>query len=271
MKKINVQNACSAYLDEKPTQENVKKVKQIKKTYRLELYNIAKYIQNEYIYRMFLCYAFVMHGKIIDLDSNINIYEACFISLIISNYNKINNLKQLNILEIGLAFGTSALIILNEMIKTGLKGKYIVIDANQDTQWYNIGIDHIKKFVKHFDKDKKIKYKLNIGFSQIEIKKVKMKCNIIFIDGSHDEIIVLQDFVNSDKLLLKNGIMIIDDVSHLGVKKALYTFMKKYNNYKRISINRNDLSFKVEELLYDEKSNKQSFYNPKTMFAIIKT
>ena len=65
-----IQNACSAYLDESPTPENKEKVNKIKKIYILELFNIKKYIQNEYIYKMFLCYAFVMHGKIIDLDSN---------------------------------------------------------------------------------------------------------------------------------------------------------------------------------------------------------
>ncbi len=264
-------NACTACLDRKCIGENIEEVNKIKKTFVLELFNINKYIQNDYIYKMFLCYAFVMHGEKTQLNSNINIYEACFISLIISNYNKINNLTKLNILEIGLAYGTSALIILNEMIKTGLKSKYIAIDAYQEEQWHNIRIDHIKKFVKHYDKDNKIKYKLNIGLSQIEVKKIKMKCNIIFIDGSHDEVIVFQDFENSNKKLVKDGKMIIDDVTHSGVKLALIRFMKKYPNYKRICINHDTLSFKFETILYDKKSIKQSFYTPNTMFAIIKT
>jgi len=66
-----------------------------------------------------------------------------------------------------------------------------------------------------------------------------------------------------------NGLIIIDDVLHKGVKDAILEFAKKYKNYKRISIN-NKNEFIEEKILYDTKYNKKSFNNPSTMFCFQK-
>ena len=96
----------------------------IEKKYIKELTALKKYVRNDYIYEIFKNYGFSIYDKelkktvFISLDSNINIYEACFLALCIQIYNskfyeKNNNL---NILEIGLAYGTSSLIIANELV-----------------------------------------------------------------------------------------------------------------------------------------------------------
>jgi hypothetical protein len=238
--------------------------------YKIELNAIKKYTNNDYIYKIFYDYGFTLKNKFIALDSNINIYEACFISILTNIY--INNYKtkgKLNILEIGLAYGTSCLILMNQFLKYKKSKSYDIIDMNQTKQWKRLGIKNIDAFLEHV-KCTNLDYKLYEDISTIILPKLRKKYDIIFIDGSHDEKIVIQDITNGDKKLVLNGLMIIDDVLHIGVKNAILQFVKNYKNYKRISIGKDEKSFIEEKILYDIKSSKKSFFNPNTMFCFMK-
>ena len=239
--------------------------------YKIELDAVNKYINNKYIYDIFYNYGFNLDNKFIKLDSNINVYEGCFIAQLINIY--INTYKTtpnepLRIVEIGLAYGTSALIIINEMIKYKYKTIYIVIDPNQSDQWQSIGIKNIKQFLKHMDK--KLRMRLIEKYSTVAMPKLKKKYDISYIDGSHDEIIVIEDIKNSDRLLVKNGLIIIDDVLHKGVKDAILRFFIGNKNYSRISILENSNKFIRENTLYSHNLIKQSFNNPRTMYCFQK-
>ena len=236
--------------------------------YKVELDAVNKYIVNNFIYNIFYNYGFTINNKIIPLDSNINIYEACFISQLVNIYiKKYKENKKLNILEIGFAYGTSTLIIMNQVLTYKYSKSYDIIDMNQTQQWKSIGMLNVNNFLSFMKK--KLDYKLHEESSVIAIKKLKKKYDISFIDGSHDEKIVIQDIINSDQKLLLYGLIIIDDVLHTGVKNAIFTFVKKYKNYKRISIN-NKNEFIEEKILYDKKAEKKSFNNPNTMFCFQK-
>ena len=239
--------------------------------YKTELDAVNKYINNNYIYDIFYNYGFNLNNKFIKLDSNINVYEACFIAqllnIYINTYKNIPN-EPLRVVEVGLAYGTSALIIINEMIKYKYKTRYIVIDPNQTAQWNSIGIRNIKQFLKYMNS--KLKIKLIEKYSTVAMPRLKKKYDISFIDGSHDELIVIEDIKNSDRLLIKNGLMIIDDVLHIGVKDAILKFFIKNKNYTRISILENSNKFIRENTLYSHKMIKQSFNNPRTMYCFQK-
>lgn len=239
--------------------------------YKIELDAVNKYINNNYIYDIFYNYGFNLDNKFIKLDSNINVYEACFIARLINIYiNTYKNIpdETLRVVEVGLAYGTSALVIINEIIKYKYKTRYIVIDMNQTTQWENVGIRNIKQFLKHMDK--KLKVKLIEKSSTIAMPRLKKNYDISFIDASHDELIVLEDIKNSDRLLVKNGLMILDDVLHQGVKGAILRFFIKNKNYTRISILDNSNKFIRENTLYSHDLVKQSFSNPRTMYCFQK-
>ena len=237
--------------------------------YKVELDAIKMYINNEYIYNIFYNYGFNLNNQFIKLDSNINVYEACFISRLINIYiNTYKTNKTLRIVEIGLAYGTSALIIVNEMIKYKYKKRYIVIDLNQTKQWNSIGIKNIKQFLQYMKS--KLKIKLIEGNSVISMAKLTKRTDVCFIDGSHDEHIVLEDIRNSDRLLVINGLIILDDVLHEGVKIAILNFFSKNKNYVRISIDDNSNKFKRESSLYHGTMIKNSFNNPKTMYCFQK-
>ena len=235
--------------------------------YKTELDAVNKYINNKYLYDIFHNYGFNFEGEFIEFNSNINIYEACFISQLINIYiNTYKTDKTLRIVEIGLAYGTSALVIINEMIKYKYKAKYVVVDPNQTEQWKSIGMTNIKNFLQHMNSELNIR--LIEKYSTVAMTKLKKKYDVSFIDGSHDEVIVMDDIKNSDRLLIKNGIMILDDVLHSGVRNAINRYFINNNNYCRISIKEG--KFIREDNLYTKDIIKQSFDNPKTMYCFQK-
>jgi hypothetical protein len=152
--------------------------------YKKELDAVEKYINNKYIYDIFYNYGFTLDNTFIKLDSNINIYEACFIARLINIY--INTYKTvpnepLRVVEVGLARGTSALVIINEMLKYKYRKRYIVIDMNQTEQWDSVGIRNIRQFLKHMNS--KLKVKLIEKDSRIGMAKLKKKYDISFVDA----------------------------------------------------------------------------------------
>jgi predicted O-methyltransferase YrrM len=238
--------------------------------YKTEFENIKKYINNDYILKIFYDYGFYIDKKFIELDSNINVYESCFISLLFDIYmDKYYDKKtDLNILEIGLAYGTSALIIINKLSNCKDNVYYTVIDPNQTQQWKNIGITNINNFLIH--QNFKLNYKLHEINSDEIVYKLDKKFDISFIDGSHDEKIVIKDLFYSDMKLKLNGLLIVDDILHIGVKNAVKFFMLIKSNYKRISVDAELMDFIIEPKLYDNLSTKKSYVNPNTMFCLKK-
>lgn len=238
--------------------------------YKNELTKVKKIINDDYIYQMWYHYGFTLNNKFIELDSNINIYEALFISqclqYYIQKYHTPNT--KFNLLEIGLAYGTSSIIMMNQLLK--LKGKvdYTIIDANQTQQWKSIGIKHIQQYIqyKNINNKKNINIELIEDYSQNAMHKLRKKYNFIFIDGSHDKKIVIQDLENSHKKLKKYGLVLLDDVRHEGVKHAIQIFYNKHKHqYKKIIIKNNQLE--QENVLKFSISNKKNINNPNTMYA----
>jgi predicted O-methyltransferase YrrM len=228
--------------------------------------SVSSIIDNPYIYDMF--YSLSLKGKQVDNDSNITSYEACFITKLIRTFvreKKENKDKlPLSVVEIGLARGTKAIIILNELIKHN--STYIAID-NQPEQWKNAGRDKIDQFLRVM---KKLDYPIQFMEESSVIAMPKLresdtKLHISFIDGSHEEADVVQDIDNSDKLLVKNGLMILANVNHKNVKEAILQFMN--NRYRKVSIDKD--VFKTEKELYPKMEN-QSVDNPNTMICLQK-
>lgn len=238
--------------------------------YKKELTYVKEIMNDQYLYDLWYNYGFYLDKKFIQLDSNINIYEACFISLLTQKYidNFKKNRTKLNILEIGLAYGTSSIVILNKILDYKGKKEYDIIDPNQTKQWNKIGINHIYSYLNY--KNKNIDVNLYEEYSQIKMPLLHKKYDIIFIDGSHDEKIVIQDLINSDKLLKKDGLVILDDVRHEGVKNALQIFLKEYNkNYKKIIFDSN-FDFKLNAINKYIISDKKDIHNPNTMYCFQK-
>jgi predicted O-methyltransferase YrrM len=208
-----------------------------------------------------------------ELTAQINIYECLFLSILLDSLIKISNKNSIQVLEIGLANGTSAMIINNVLNKyPNKKIKYISVDPVQKNEWSNIGLYNIERIKKDFIKTEHIsKYSdkaMNILYER------KEKFDLIFIDGGHSYEVVYSDCKYADKLLNIDGLVIHDDVLHYGVKKAINQFyvLENSNLYDRVIIDSNDYNkyLKTNEKMFLPKSKYKSFINPRTMYAFKK-
>ena len=143
---------------------------------------------------------------------------------------KKNNLlnKDLDILEIGSFEGMSVLFF-DKYLK--IKNLYTVDFKKNENFLYNTrDLKNINFF--NMRSDDFFKKKLDINF------------DIIYIDGSHYSIDVFNDLINSDLLLKKDGILLIDDLLlDVGIRKdgykfyeevmgGVFLFLNKKKNYK---------------------------------------
>lgn len=162
-----------------------------------------------------------INNKIVKINSSIKSIEGEYISKIIKAFN----FK--NCLEIGFAFGISAFYILSNP-----NTKLISIDPNQKSQWNNMGLQLIKEF--DFDNRHKLIEKKSYKVLPDLLIKNKNSFDFIFIDGWHTFDYTLIDFFYSNLLLKNNGIIIIDDALHNGVKKCIKYIETNYKFYKKL-------------------------------------
>lgn len=132
-------------------------------------------------------------------------------------------------LEVGLAYGVSALYICDALTKVGAKKHYLV-DPNQTAEWDSIGISnlHAAGFQSLVELREQMSH---TALPQLCNEGVKI--DFAFIDGWHvfDQVIV--DFFFIDKLLPIGGVVAFDDSNWPGVRKAL-RFIVKNRNYEVI-------------------------------------
>jgi hypothetical protein len=178
-------------------------------------------------------------NKEVKIHSAIKKEEGHSIQSIIKKY------KLEKCLEIGMAFGISAFYILTTNKDISLTS----IDPFQKDpkQWNSSGLKLIKKLKlnnrHHFIED----------LSYISLPKLlntygKNYFDFIFIDGWHTFDYTLIDFFYADKLLRKDGIILIDDALHEGVKKFVRYIETNYKNYTKIETIKTQAGFmKMEE------------------------
>lgn len=234
--------------------------------------SMIKYVtgNDAYLYNLWKNYGFTLENKFVELGSNINLYEAAFIGLLLKKYIKTyaKPNRTINVLEIGLARGTSSITMLNQLIQHKGEVNYTVLDPFQTEEWKLVGLKHIQQYLR-LKKSKNIHVNLVEELSQTKMPQMQAnQYDIIFIDGAHKEEHVIPDLMNADILLKRNGIIICDDVLHKGVNNALKTFFKNcHGKYERIHINKSNGNY--TRLAFDDMSfiYKRDYYNPGTMFA----
>lgn len=143
----------------------------------------------------------------------------------IVNLIKSNNFVKC--LEVGMAFGTSAITILSNK-----KCNLISIDPFQSTQWESNGMKLVKSF-NFQSRHKLIEKKSYIALPEL-LENNYSSFDFIFIDGWHTFDYTLVDFFYSNLLLKIGGIIMIDDALHNGVADCIKYLNKNYTFYKKI-------------------------------------
>ena len=130
-------------------------------------------------------------------------------------------------LEIGALYGGSSVYILEEFCKNEGSHHYIM-DINTN------------EFIENNIEPYKDKLTYLLGESSDSFKKLTEKnvFDLIYIDGNHMSKYVLEDAVNSFRILKNDGYIIFDDFGggweqekHLQVKTAVESFVHSYEKY----------------------------------------
>ncbi|MCL1471486.1 class I SAM-dependent methyltransferase [Argonema antarcticum] len=149
-------------------------------------------------------------GKLVKLHSNISSEEGKLLQEIIYE------LKPKVSLEVGLAYGISALFIC-EALKNTPNSRHIIIDPMQSTHWQGIGLNNLKK-VGYEEIIEFHQQPSHLALSQLEAQGIKI--DFAFIDGMHTFDHTLIDFFYVDKLLNVGGVVAIDDTSFPSIHKV---------------------------------------------------
>ena len=201
----------------------------ISSKYELYYNKFDKALSSPTLKNLLLYKHFETKDKVYILNSNISINEGLFLFDLIKKY------KPKKLMEIGLACGTSAAFMLLAMDK---KSKLISVDPFQKFQWDSFGLLVVDEIIKE-NKLLKSNHKWMPYYSHAFFNIKNNKFDFCFIDGDHSYEGTMIDLVGCHNLLEKNGLLVIDDVLHGPVKKALCDFLNKNTNmYKKIN---NDL------------------------------
>lgn len=181
------------------------------------------------IYQKF--YEFFKHlyidNKIIKIHSGIKTLEGKFLQ------NLVTHKKLKNIIEVGFAFGISAMFITTGIKNNKTNGKLISIDPFQTEQWKGNGVKLLKslKLNKYHEL---IENKSYLVLPQLLEKNKENSFDMVFVDGWHTFDYTLLDTFYADKLVRIGGYIIIDDVLHYSVKQCIKYIDTNYKHLKRI-------------------------------------
>ncbi|MBX7043061.1 MAG: class I SAM-dependent methyltransferase [Ignavibacteria bacterium] len=135
-------------------------------------------------------------------------------------------------LEVGLAFGTSAMIICESLKKTE-RTRHYIMDPYQmyEASYGGIGLNNIRKsgfgdIIEFIDKPSQL--------ALPELAQRNVTVDFAFIDGWHTFDHTLVDFFFTDKLLREGGIVILDDTDWPAISR-LVSFIDSNRSYEYIA------------------------------------
>lgn len=150
-------------------------------------------------------------GSRIALTGSVSQREGLFLQSLV------RELKPAVSLEVGLAFGTSALFLCEELQKVGAQ-RHIVIDPFQSSEFMNVGLENLRR--EGFSE----LIEFHEGPSHLELPRLLSrgeKIDFAFIDGSHAFDCAFLDFFYVDRLLRVGGVIAFDDANWPGVRKVI--------------------------------------------------
>ncbi len=162
------------------------------------------------------------NGKTYALHSGIEPVEGEFTAGLIRENPVVNSL------EIGLAFGISALYI-RDALSQKPSPRHTIIDPFEFKHWHGVGVYNLERAGFAF-------YKLMEKPSELALPELVEKgerFDFALIDGRHRFHHALLDFFYIDQLLEVGGIVVFDDAAKPAVNKVL-RYLVNYPNYKFI-------------------------------------
>ena len=165
-------------------------------------------------------------GESLPLHSHIEANGGAFLQ------NVITQVKPKVSLEIGLAYGISALFIC-DALATLPTAHHIIIDPFQTISWHGVGLNNLRtaNFGAMIDFREKFSHS-----ALAELVEAKTVIDFAFVDGAHTFDYVLLDFVYIDRLLSVGGVIVFDDSTLPAIAKVIRYILtnhhyKVYDSY----------------------------------------
>lgn len=161
-------------------------------------------------------------GQILDIRAEISREQGDFLQRIIVD------IKPTTTLEVGLAYGISAMFICDALARTSTT-RHIVIDSHQMTEvWSGGGGLHNLKQAGYEDIVELHNMESQRALPQLDASGLKI--DFAFIDGAHTFDHALVDFFYIDRMLRVGGVVAFDDVAFPSVRRVV-RFILKNRNY----------------------------------------
>jgi len=143
-----------------------------------------------------------------------------------------NSIRPSLSIEIGLAYGFSALFILDSMFENNY-GKHIAIDPYEVTDWHGIGL----KAIHDLEFDDRFEWQEAMSIDALStMRRDGVRAQYIYIDGSHSFDAALIDFCCSDKILDTGGVIILDDMWMLPINAVVSFVKNNFQHYEQVDV-----------------------------------
>ena len=222
------------HLDVSYQLDSVKKI--LYKAYNKFYSQFDKYIESKFFKDLLLHRVLIKRNKVRMVNSNISIKEGLEIYKLIKKY------KPKKLIEIGLACGISTCFILCA-ISSG--DKVYSVDPFQKIQWDRFGLINAYEVIKEL-KLPNNSHNWIPKYSGDYFKSTNDKYDFMLIDGDHSYNGTMIDLNGSLKILNNKGILVVDDVLHREVGKAVRDFMRNNKRYIEIKNNVKTMGFYIK-------------------------
>lgn len=162
------------------------------------------------------------NGQLLQVRAQINLSEGEFLQKIIAN------IKPKTTLEVGFAYGVSAMFICDALERTS-STRHIVIDSHQLTDVWNMGAG-LYNLKKAGYEDIIELHNMESQYALPMLEARGLKIDFAFIDGAHTFDHALVDFFYIDRMLRVGGVVAFDDVQFPSIRR-LCRFVLKNRNY----------------------------------------
>lgn len=155
-------------------------------------------------------------GEAVEVHSSISAGEGAFLQSLV------DELRPRTSLEVGLAFGISALHICDALARVDAR-RHIVIDPNQlggewGDSWEGVGLENLKRA----GYEELIEFHGEPSFRVLpRLEAAGTELDFAFVDGWHTFDYTLLDFFYVDRMLRPGGVLVIDDAQWPSVRKAI--------------------------------------------------